>query len=353
MKFDMLCDVLDEAYELTTDPQSAADLEADVSFVPFFRGTPGGGKTQKIGQYAKARGLTMRTLYLPAAAPTDVVCYMPDEVTKQLKAYFNERLPNKALIPDEKGIIFFDEITKAHPEVIKPVIKLINERKLDGLEIPDGYMFVCAGNTLESRSGDIRLPAAFSNRLSHHEFTVDAEEVAEYFTGKGYPVEVAAYLLGVPEAVERFKPEEMTWPNPRTWERVALKMARAEKRGRMLAVADIKSEVGEAEAKAFWGAVENMRKLPSLADIVANPNKIEIPDKSSDQFAIMAMVAYRADKDTFGALAKYIQRMALNRQLLFLRLVRRRHNKEFLQVKAYAEWIVHPEITKALVGQTV
>jgi hypothetical protein len=335
--------IMDEAYEITTT--------SPVSFVPFFRGTPGVGKTQKVGQWCAARKLKLRTLYLPAAAPTDVVCYMPDETTKQLRAFFNERLPDERLVPDEKGVIFFDEITKAHPEVVKPVIKLINERELDGLRIPRGYMFAAAGNTLESRSGDLRLMAAFSQRMSHYEFSVDAEEVADYFTEKGYPVEVVAYLLGVPDSVERFQPDLPTWPSPRTWERVSLKMMLAEKQKRQLSVKSLAAEIGDAEAKQFWGALENMKKLPSMADIIAHPKKEEIPEKISDQFAVIAMTAYRADKDVFGALAQYVQRMPLNRQLLFLRLVRRRHDRAFLQVKEYASWIVQPDITKALSGQ--
>lgn len=340
MRTEELFPILDRAYEITTT--------TDVSMVPFIRGTPGGGKTQKITQWTEARGLKLATLYLPSASPTDIVCYMPDSKTSMLRAFFNERLPHDK---DWRGVLFFDEITKGHPEVVKTAIKLINERKLDGYTCPPGLMFVCAGNTLESRSGDLRLPAAFSNRLEHYEFTVDAEEVAEYFAEKGYPPEVSAYLLGAPDSVERFKPEDQTWPNPRTWERVAVKMMYADKHHRSLSVRDMAADIGEAEAKAFHGALENMKTLPPLSDIISKPKTTRVPEKMSDQFAVLAMAAYRADKDTFGAIAQYIQRMALNRHILFLRLVRRRHDKSFLQVKEYVEWIVKPEITQALTGQ--
>lgn len=340
MRNEVLFPILDRAYHLTT--------HSPVSMVPFLKGKPGVGKTQKIAQWCKARGLEMMTLYLPSASPTDIVCYMPDVTTKQLVAFFNERLPTD---PNWRGALFLDEITKGHKEVVKTAIKLINERKLDGYTCPPGLMFICAGNTMDSRSGDILLPAAFSNRLEHHDVVTDAEEVADYFMEQGYPPEVSAYLLGSPDSCERFNPELATWPNPRTWERVALKLAYHEERGIPVTIQDFASDIGHAEASQFWNAIENMKKLPGLDEILKSPKSTRIPEKVSDQFAVLAMAAYRADKKSFGKLAEYVQRMALNRQLLFLRLVRRRHDKAFLQVQEYAQWIVQPDITRALSGQ--
>lgn len=337
MRFEKLCAILDRAYHITTT--------TGVSNVPYFEGKPGGGKTQKIEQYAQLRGLELATLYGPAMSPTDLVCYMPDADSKTLLAYFNERLPRD---PNFKGILFGDEATKMHPEVLKTWIKLINERKLDGYTCPPGLMFVLAGNDMASRSGDNIFPAAFRNRLSRYVFDVDAEEVSEYFISKGYPYEVPAYLAGSPDSVDQFDAAAPSWANPRSWERVALNLAYCQDKGIDIDIETLTADVGKGQATQFFGFINELVNLPSFEEIKKAPKKVEVPTKNSGKCAVLAMCAYRADKASFGALREYIERMEHQWQLMFIRMVRRRHDKSFMQVKEYASWLVVPEIKAAL-----
>jgi hypothetical protein len=340
MKVSRLYQIMDRAYHLT--------VESGVSFVPYFEGPPGVGKTQKIHKWAKDRGMQLIHFDVPNMSPTDLRVFMPDGATKTLQAFYNEDLFELSQDPDAKALVFCDEVTKGHLEVMKPLIKVINERRMGRMELPRGVMFGCAGNGVIHRSGDSRLPAAFATRMEQYQFDVDAEEVANYFADRGFNPRVSAYLMSSPDSVNRFDPTVLAWPNPRSWERLALKMDYAEEKGTQLAQDEMAADIGSPEATQFWQWNQNLDKLPSHRDVIADPKGTRMPDKISDQFAMVALLVYHADENTLAPIRTYIERMDMNRQVLFVKILRRKKGADLKKVRAYAEWVTKPNLYKLL-----
>jgi hypothetical protein len=261
-------------------------------------------------------------------------------------------LPSKADNPEEVGILFLDEATKAHPEVMKGFNKILNEHKLDGLELPQNVTVVLAGNLLSNRSGDNKLPMSVSSRLTRYTFDVDAEEVVDHFLDKNYPSVICSYLMASPESVNIFSPDTPIWPCPRTWERVALSLSYEMERGGSLSVEDIAADVGQAQAKQFWAFMDQVLKLVSWKDILKDPKNAEIPTKMSDQFAVITALISQLDgkenKKNFAPFSIYVRRMPVNRRILFIKLARRRVGKELSDIPEYSKWVVEPEVFSAL-----
>lgn len=344
MKMTEICRIFDRARELNT-------IEGAQRVVPYIEGEPGTGKTQKIYSYALMRNLPVFSYYGPSASPTDLVCYMPDGTTSKLKGYFNERFPNAAETPDLDGLLFVDEIGKTHGETLKGFIKLFNEHKLDGLVLPPKVLIVAAGNGVLHRSGDSRLPAALTTRFECYKMDVDAEEVVSHFIDKGLSPRVCAYLSAVPDAANRWDSNALVWPNPRSWERIAQKDDYEQARGRQMPIYEIAADIGEPEAKQFFAFCTELSELPNAAEIKKNPKGAMVPDKISHQFALVTMLIHHVDKKQFGPLMTYMERMPLNRQILFLKLVRKQHGSDMMQNKDYVAWVTKPDVHAALTNK--
>jgi hypothetical protein len=324
--------------------------EEPVAPVGMLWGPPGGGKTQKIYQWVQERGLQLWTVLGSTLAPTDVVCYMPDTATRKLIACFTERFPDVVDNPDAEGIIFLDEAPNTHQEVMKPLMKLINERELDGLVIPKRVMFLLAGNRVSDRAGANQLLSSFSNRLDHMEFTVDPEEVADHFMEKGYDPMLVSYFYVCPDQVHIFEPQNPTWPNPRTWEFLALKMKYAKG---PLTLADMAGVLGLAAAKQFHAYLLTAEELHSKADLIADPLGIDLPTKSSHEWQTIAMLSTSLSPKEFEPVSRYVQRLPDNRQVLFIKLLRKRKDviEEIQKSTPYKKWVTQKHLYDLVVGQ--
>lgn len=326
---------LDLAYRIS--------CEEPVAPVPMLWGPPGTAKTQKIYQWVKERNLQLWTLLGSTLAPTDVVCYMPDVIKRKLIACFTERFPDMVENPDAAGIIFLDEAPNTHQEVMKPLMKLVNERELDGLKIPKNVMFVLAGNRVSDRAGANQLLSSFSNRLDHMDFTVNPEEVADHFMDKGYDPLVISYFYVAPDQLHDFKPTERTWPNPRTWEFLALKMKYAQD---TLSLADMVGVIGEPAAKQFYAYMQTAEELHTKKDIIADPLGVELPKKISHEWQTIAMLSTSVAADEFEPITRYVQRLPENRQVLFIKLLRKR--KDIIgtveKTTVYKKWVTQKHL---------
>ena len=180
-----LIPLLQEAYDLRLLGQAP---------ILYLEGPPGIGKTQIIYQFAEAQGLEVWHLNLSLMSPTDFVAYVPNDKTMRLEEYPNVNIPDKRFSPKAKGILFIDEWTQGHPEVQKPASKLINERRLGQLELPEGVMIVGAGNRTTDKSGANKLLAMLKNRVRTVPVEVDSDAVVSYLIDQGYNPLFPAFL---------------------------------------------------------------------------------------------------------------------------------------------------------------
>jgi hypothetical protein len=342
---DTLFPILDEAWELRLSPQAP---------VPCFVGSPGVGKTQVTYQYAEARELDIIELNGSAMSPTDYVAFVPERDTRLLAEYLHENLA-KCCDPGFKGILFIDELHQTHPEVQKPLSKTLNQRLVGSRKLSDNCMIVTAGNRVSDKAGANRLLSMIANRLDTIPVEVDNDALMDYFMEKGYPDLSIGYMAARPyNEAEDFQPHEPAFFTPRSFERAMMKLvARREVSPQaMIPLASLASSIGVGRARDFLAFVELVDKMPTMSDIVEDPDKCKVPGKLDEQCAVSCMLSVGAATKTFQPVSQYMQRFPISLQILFLKLALRRE-PECRTFPGFSKWVMKPEVRSAILDKKV
>lgn len=346
LSVDTIFPLLDEAWALRTSQQAP---------IPCFVGSPGIGKTQVVYQYAESRELEVIELNGSAMSPTDYVAYVPERDTRLLAEYLHENLA-RCCDPEFSGILFIDEIHQMHPEVQKPLSKTINQRLVGSRTLSPNCMIVTAGNRLIDKSGANRLLAMIANRLETYPVAVDNDALIDLFVERGYPDIGVGYIAARPYVEEEdFQPHEPAFFTPRSYERTLIKLTerRKENAGAMLSLTSLAASVGVGRARDFVSFYELIDKMPTMKEIVADPDKCRVPGKLDEQCAVSCMLSVGSNTETFLPVSLYMQRFPVSLQILFLKLALRRTDSECRTYPGFTKWVMKPEVRSAILDKKV
>src|SRR3954454_5092288 len=88
-----------------------------------------------------------------------------------------------ALAEAAESVAFFDEISPAPPAVQAALLRVVLERTVGDLALPDGVAVVAAANSPEQAADGWDLAAPLANRFCHRDWPVDPRAVAAGFAG--------------------------------------------------------------------------------------------------------------------------------------------------------------------------
>lgn len=324
-------------------------------------GEPGLGKTSVIEQTVAALqqddpNFGWWCLYTPALSPVDFSVPMPDQASGTLRMYHNDRLPNAFDTPDVRGIVFLGERDNADPATNKALQKYINNEDMGGLRKPAGVIVISDSNDIGHRSGAVQQSLALLSRSRVLPVSIDVDCTLKYFSDQGVNPYVQAYLSLRKEHVSTFEQvlkdrAYRVWANPRAWERLGNGMDDAAAHGETLTADEIIGDVGEAVGREFVAFMYAATELVSYGEIVQAPAKAAKPDKLSDVYAIVAMLAVSVVPGDMAPVRTYLERFGVEVQVLFLRLMvssKGKNRDANCRTKAYTEWFAKPELRGAL-----
>jgi hypothetical protein len=326
-------------------------------------GEPGMGKTQSIEQTVAEiqkddPAFQLWCIYTPSLTPTDFVMAMPDQESETLKNFRSDRLPNAYETPDARGILFLGERDNGDPATNKALQKYINNEDMGGLLKPKGVIVVSDSNEVSHRSGTVQQSLALLSRSRNIHVDLDPKETLEYFKQISLNVYVQAYLSLKPEHVSTFDKliadrAYRVWSNPRAWERLGRSMDDADTHGEKLSDDEIIGDIGENVGREFIAFLYAACTLVSYDDIVTSPKAATQPDKLSDVYAVMAMLATMVKSTHLKAVREYVSRWGIEVQILFLRLLVSSKNKDkaaCVRTEAYTSWYAEPGIAEGVCG---
>jgi hypothetical protein len=304
---------------------------------PFFVwGAPGAGKSDVMRQKTKEEKLELRDIRLSMLDPTDLkgfpIADHEREVMRWLTADF---LPKD---PKWKGIIFFDEANSAPKSVEAPMYQLTLDRRLGDYVLPDGACIAMAGNRETDRAIANRMSSALQNRLVHIDYEVNLDDWCSWAIEHG-KVETAllAFMRFRPELLHNFDPNSKAWPSPRTWMFASELMHTGLTRDTEFEL--LKGTVGEGAAGEFAAFMNVYRELPSIDKILVNPDKEKLPGSPDALFAITTALAEKTSKDNYERLMRYVGRMEMEFQVVYIRdCVRRKAAIE--NTKTFIKWSI-------------
>lgn len=285
-------------------------------------GPPGVGKTSFIRAACRELGVACYTVIASTREPSDFGG-LPIVKSDKLKTASGELTivdfapPRYAVKAAETGgVIFFDEITCTPLAVQAPLLRVINELVVGDFELPcDKVAVVAAANPPDQAAGGWNLEAPLANRFSHTTWQLNTDEWLRNFpTYWGSPPTmvlwgqkleetlwaqyralVASYinvrrgsLFDFPKASSD---QSAAWPSPRTWEFVSRQLAVADT---MKLSRDDRHEivcgtVGQGHGMGFNTWVDAL-DLPDPEALIKDPEKLKLPDRGDQQYAILTSV---------------------------------------------------------------
>lgn len=277
-------------------------------------GPPGVGKSASIRSLAEALGLPCEVVIASIREPSD---FGGLPVLSDGGVLLHPPAWAKRLAEAQRGILFLDEISTAPPAVQAALLRVVLDRVVGDLTLPDGVAVVAAANPPEIAAGGWDLSPPLANRFCHLTWRLDVGAwvdgmVSGWLTPKppvlpagweahipGAQALVASFIRARPELllkVPRTEAEQgKAWPSPRTWSMGARLLAACNAAG---ADADTEATllagcVGEGPALEFLSWRQNL-DLPDPEMLLSDPKSFVMPARGDQQFAVLVAVVSAA-----------------------------------------------------------
>lgn len=240
--------------------------------VPFIWGAQGVGKTQVVRQIAEEQGLGFVHLHLATQEVGDLVGLLIEKPDGTVEHARPEWFPTEG-----KGIVFCDEMNRAHPDVLQAMFSFITGGTIHRHTLPPGWLPVAAGN-YQSAMFNVTdtSDAAWMSRFCHIDFNPTAEEFIMFVESKGM-FDLADFIRDMPDMLEMKHKERlnmgMITPDRRAWETMT---------GRLDMESSIDNEryelysgiVGTAAASAYLTSKKKRLDKIRGRDILADYSKV-------------------------------------------------------------------------------
>lgn len=309
--------------EPTAEPRVEALALAVAANLPvLIWGEPGIGKSATLQQLAAGLGLPMETVIASVHEPSDFAG-LPIVGDSPAVDGVPMAPPDWAvrLARTGSGLIFFDELSSAPPAVQAALLRVVLERRVGSLPLPEPVRIVAAANPPASAADGWHLAPPLANRFVHLRWTHDARTVARGLAGTWPAVTVpvvrpdrtgtalarargalAGFLTARPGLTHHLPADAESrggaWPSPRTWE-MALRLLTfhySARTGREALALAVSGAVGAGAGLEFITYLEHL-DLPDPERVLADPAAFELPERGDRQLAFLTAVilAVRAE----------------------------------------------------------
>jgi hypothetical protein len=301
----------------------------------FIWGPPGVGKSDVIKQIADSMKFELRDVRLSLLDPVDLKGFPTiDAAKKQMKWLAPDFLPTKG-----KGILFFDEMNSAPQSVQAAAYQLILNRKLGEYVLPEGWSMLAAGNRAGDRSVVHTMPAALANRFVHLDFDVSVEDWNVWAMVNKIHTDLRAFIQFRPALLHHFDSatNPRSFPTPRSWAFVNDIYKDAHTADEEFEL--IKGTVGNDTAGEFAAFVRQIKDLPTVDSVLVDPEGTKVPSSPAAQYAMCTALDDKASVSNIARIMKYITRMPVEFQTIFIRASVRRDSK-LKGTKSFMDWCI-------------
>lgn len=306
-----------------TDPLVQALALATAANLPVLLwGQPGIGKSSTLAELARGLGLPLETVIASVHEPSDfsgLPVLGPDPAGQGVAMAPPDWAVRLRRAGD--GLLFLDELSSAPPAVQAALLRVVLERRVGSLALPDAVRIVAAANPANSAADGWQLAPPLANRFVHLDWVHDPAVVARGLGGAWPRVPlprldparldqavararagVCAFLTVRPDYTHRMPTSAASrsgaWPSPRTWE-MALRLlafgyaANADPEAIALAV---RGAVGDGAGMELLAFLER-RDLPDPEAVLADPYAVELPERGDLVHAVLSAVVDAISRD--------------------------------------------------------
>ncbi|MGH1461264.1 MAG: AAA family ATPase [Neptuniibacter sp.] len=310
--------------------------------VPMIHGSPGIGKSDIIKQIASEYNLQIIDKRLSQCDPTDLMGFptVCKETGKAFYAPMNTFPLETDELPSGKDgwLLFLDEINSAPKAVQAAAYKLTLDRQVGEHTLHEKVLVACAGNKDTDNAIVHEMSTALQSRLVHFELDIDPKAWLAWASDNGIDYRITSYINFKPDSLYTFKPDhsDKTFACPRTWEFASkLINGHTDIKDRLALLA---GTISEGVAREFIQYVDIFTQIPTISQIVNNPEKLPVPEEPGTLYAICGSIGNHAKKDNIDPLMKFINRMPVEFQVITLKDTMKR-NPTLVQEQAVMDWV--------------
>lgn len=279
-------------------------------------GTPGIGKSRTVEAVARALSILLETVIASVREPSDFAglpVVVGGDVRLAPPAWARR-------LAEAGGLLFLDEVSTAAPSTQAALLRVVDERVVGELTLPDTVAVVAAANPVQQAAGGWDLSAAAANRWCHLTWRAKpvqdwSEELVHGWESPAIPslpkgwesskhasqgkLLVAAFCRARPSLYDPDPPEDLdaagrAWPSPRTWDRAAKLLGAVLALGHeptgQLALTLVTGCVGDGaaiEAVSYWRDLD----LPDPATVLTDPKSWVVGQRGDRVYAALSAVA--------------------------------------------------------------
>ncbi|MFC5751533.1 AAA family ATPase [Actinomadura rugatobispora] len=303
-----------------TEPSENPQLEAlalavTANLPVLLWGEPGIGKSAGMEQLAAGLDVPLETVIASVHEPSDFAG-LPIIGDDPATTGVPMAPPDWAvrLAAAGRGLVFFDELSSAPPAVQAALLRVVLERRVGSLSLPEPIRVVAAANPPSSAADGWHLSPPLANRFVHLHWTHDPRTVARGMAGTWPSVTipmvdpgkasgavarargaVSGFLTARPGLAHHLPADAEgrggAWPSPRTWE-MALRLLAvgyatgASREGLSAAVV---GAIGDGAGIELLSYLEEL-DLPDPDRVLANPEAFALPKRGDRQLAFLTAV---------------------------------------------------------------
>ena len=273
-------------------------------------GGPGIGKTSVIEQMAETLDLPIEVVIGSVREPSDFVG-LPVVHNGQVKLAPPRWAEN--LVMEGKGVLLLDELSTSPPATQSAQLRVVLDRVVGDLKLPDAVAIIACSNPPETTSGAFELTAPMANRFVHLTWSHDHSEWCDGIVG-GFQTPdiksakpgwkknlhlsralISSFIHARPSLLYQLPDNESEaggpWASPRTWDMASKLHAAWETTGYSDDVLSIlmAGTVGQTSAMEFLAYRDNL-DLPNPEDLIKKPASLKLPERGDRVYAVLSSV---------------------------------------------------------------
>jgi len=327
-------------------------------------GPPGVGKSDFVRQQVAAASVRtgqewgFATLFLATMTPPDLLGYMVPDHDSRGNAVSRFTMPpwmqtsNHRLVSDyPRGILFLDEYGQGDADVKRASAELLLNRRIGPWELPDGWSVIAASNRAKDRSGVTKAFDFVINRRVEINIDPSVSAWEKWAMDVGIDPLIQFFATQNPGIVfDGDVPKEQgPWCTPRSLVAAgdvlhALRGGNPDREMLTDAVARelVAGTIGNAATLQLMATLTLAYNMPSVADIIANPETTSVPDKPDAAMLVAHQLASYVEVDTIDPISTYMERFPREFSVSFATQMMKR-SVEFrhaiLETPAMSRWI--------------
>lgn len=302
------------------------------------KGKPGIGKTDIIESAAAEAKAELIISHPVVSDPTDfkgLPFPSKDGLTADFLPYGDLDKLTKA---KKKTVFFLDDLGQAPAVVQAACMQLLLARKINGHAVSPHVVFIAATNRREDKAGVSGILEPVKSRfMTILDLQVDVDDWVRWAIEKDMPAELTSFVRFRPSILEGAGASKdiVNTSCPRTIAHVGIQQNSG-------LPEELYSEVftgaaGPAFSAEYLAFLKMAKELPTLDEIITDPDKAKVSKEPSVNYAIIGGLARRMDDKTIAPIVRYLDRLKPEFNVACMVDARTR-NPQVAKNKAYIAW---------------